>query len=941
MLFEEIESFKRFGITPNIPEYITDNLKFSLYDWQKIAIENFLINENARNIKKQNGENLYPNHLMFNMATGSGKTLVMAAMILYYYKTYHVTNFIFFVNQNAILGKTQDNFLHKNHTKYLFKENIIIDGKRINIKEVEQFSSSSEDIQIKFTTIQKLHNDIYKEREDALLLSDLQRRNLVLIGDEAHHLNATTNKKKDKNPQSGFEDISFIGELSDSCKDDDIERSWETTVCYHILKKGKQTPDSQNKNVLLEFTATIPETEEVQKKYEDKIIIKFGLKEFVNAGCTKHIRLVRSNLSIKQRVLQALVLNWYRYAISLKYDIPNFKPVILFRSKTIDESREAYFKFLELCKSVRASDFDFLKSYSRFLENGGDIPEAYDANKEIFANVLSFMKENQITNSRLADYVRENFTDRNCIITNSETNKTKKEKTDSEIDRLLNSLEDVHNHIRAVFTVQRLTEGWDVLNLYDIVRLYTGRDADTKKKKAGSHTTSEVQLIGRGVRYYPFTVNENPEKPRNRRKFDNDLKNELRVLEEFYFHSDNDSKYISELSDALKKSNLIQDTREEKTFRIKEEYQADFKKMYLLCNKKIENENRRLKTLPEDFVNLSFSYNFEDKTSHITKVNMDGDDERIGNNIPSSGFTQNIHVSDISRNIVYKALHTLCDSDYSYYNFENIRKRFNVEGMDAFLQFINPIPIELIFQDNKNLENEEPNELLEMTKQFFYYTQQELEKYDNPYRATDFSLVPFEECFPFETTRMIDTTSTDYAENRHFEIKCKNYSWYALDSFWGTSEERNLVTFIFSHYTNLTEKYDKICLLRNEEVYKIFDFNTGEGFQPDFLLLLHSKEGDSAYLQVFIEPKGTHLSGEDNDAWKESFLLEISKRYGFEKPFVEKSGKYVLFGLPFFNESDNEMKNRFDESFVNSLRIDKKKDELVGKEKVLKVAEKK
>ena len=921
-------------IKPEDYRFITDNLRFSLYDWQRTAIENFLLYERIRK-----AENITePNHLMFNMATGSGKTLVMAAMILYYYKTYHITNFIFFVNQNAILGKTQDNFLHKNHTKYLFKENIIIDDKRINIKEVEQFSSSSDDIQIKFTTIQKLHNDIYKEREDSLLLSDLQKRNLVLIGDEAHHLNATTNKKKDESSQADFEDISFIGELNDSSKEGDIERSWETTVCHYILNKGKKTPDSQNQNVLLEFTATVPETEEVQKKYEDKIIIKFGLKEFVNAGCTKHIRLVRSNLSLKQRVLQALVLNWYRYAISLKYDIPNFKPVILFRSKTIDESQEAYFKFLELCKFVRTSDFDFLKSYSRFLENGGDIPEAYDANKEIFANVLSFMKENHITNSRLADYVRENFTVRNCIITNSETNKTKKEKTDFEIDRLLNSLEDVHNHIRAVFSVQRLTEGWDVLNLFDIVRLYTGRDTNFKAKKAGKSTTSEVQLIGRGVRYYPFVVRTNPEKPRNQRKFDNDLKNELRVLEEFYFHSDNDSKYISELSDALKKSNLIQDTREEKTFKIKEEYCADFKKMYLLCNKKIENKNRRLKTLPKDFANLSFSYNFEDKTSHITKVNMNGDDETMGKNIPASGFTQNIHVSDIPRNIVYKALHSLCDSDYSYYNFENIKKRFNVGGMEDFLQFINPIPIELIFQDNKNLENEEHYELLEMAKQFFYYTQQELEKYDNPYNATDFSLVPFEECFPFETTRMIDTSSKDYNENRKLENECKNYKWYALDSFWGTSEERNLVTYISNHYTNLTQKYDKVCLLRNEEVYKIFDFNTGEGFQPDFLLLLHSKEGDSAYLQVFIEPKGQHLSGEDNDAWKENFLLEISKRYGFEKPFVEKSNKYVLFGLPFFNGSDNEMKNKFDECFGNTLKIEIKNTEFEYDEQELKVA---
>ena len=56
---------------------------------------------------------------------------------------------------------------------------------------------------------------------------------------------------------------------------------------------------------------------------------------------------------------------------------------------------------------------------------------------------------------------------------------------------------------------------------------------------------------------------------------------------------------------------------------------------------------------------------------------------------------------------------------------------------------------------------------------------------------------------------------------------------------------------------------------------------------------------------------------------------------------VEKSGKYVLFGLPFFNESDNEMKNRFDESFIDTLGIDKKTFELQGKEEVPKVAEKK
>ena len=916
-------------IKPEDYSFITDNLKFSLYEWQKLAIENFLIYEKIReseNIKT-------PNHLMFNMATGSGKTLVMAAMILYYYKTYHITNFIFFVNQNAILGKTQDNFIHKSHTKYLFKENIIIDEKRVNIREVEQFSNSTDDIQIKFTTIQKLHNDIYKESENSLLLSDLQKRNLVLIGDEAHHLNATTNKTKDLFQN----DITAIGELKDSANGEVIERSWETTVLYHILNKGKKSFDLQNQNVLLEFTATVPETEEVQKKYEDKIIIKFGLKEFVNAGCTKHIRLVRSNLNKKQRILQALVLNWYRFQIALKHDIPNFKPVILFRSKTIEESKNDYLEFVELCKNIKANDLDFIKTYSKYLSKDGDVPQVYSGNKEIFENLANFINQNKITNSQIAEYICENFQERNCIITNSSTNKTKKEKTDSEIDKLLNSLEDVHNHIRAVFTVQRLTEGWDVLNLFDIVRLYEGRDMNYKTNKVGTSTTSEVQLIGRGVRYFPFSVEG---KNKSRRKFDNDLTNELRVLEEFYFHSDNDLKYISELYNALKRSNLLEDTREEKKFAVKKEFIPEFKKMYLLCNKRIENENRKLKTLPDDFVKLYFSYNFENKTSQIIKVNLDGDDEELNKIGQINPNTENINILDVPRNIIYKALHNLNTDENSYYNFERLRKRFNISGMQEFLEFINPIPIELIFKDGMSIENEEPSELLEMVKQFFIFSQKELEKFDNPYKATDFELVPFEQCFPFETTRMIDTKSSDYSTNRHFELRCKNFKWYALDSFWGTSEERELVDFVYNHYSNLEKKYQNICLLRNEEVYKIFDFETGQGFQPDFLLLLKSKSGEDAYFQVFIEPKGEHLKGDDNDGWKEKFLLEISKRYGIEKPFRKEADNFVLYGLPFFNKSDSEMYNKFKRSFEDFIKIDIKETSYEYEETELYVAEK-
>lgn len=842
----------------------------------------------------------------------------MAALILYYYKQGY-RNFIFFVNQNAILGKTQANFIDSSHNKYLFTENIVIDGVRVNIREVELFSNSSDDIQIKFTTIQKLHNDIYKEGENALLLSDLQKRDVVLFGDEAHHLNASTSKKKSAANEL-TDDISFIGELKDSAKLEDIERSWEHTVRHCILEKNGKTT-GVNKNVLLEFTATIPNTDDVKEKYEDKIISKFELKDFVEAGCTKHIRLVRSNLELRERILQALLLNWYRYAVAAKHGIANFKPVILFRSKTIEESKADYQMFLELCKTVKAEDFTFAKNLSKIISDEND---PYNLDGRIFERIAIYLKENNISFETVSQYIRENFKERNIIITNSKDGTKTKEKTTSEQDRLLNSLEDSNNHIRAIFTVQRLTEGWDVLNLYDIVRLYEGRDMDFHSKKAGSSTTSEVQLIGRGVRYYPFAFKD---KEKNRRKFDDDLQNELRILEEFYFHSDEDHRYISELSAELKNRGLIQEKRTQKIFRVKEEKKDNLKGMYLFVNEQKENPDRWLKTLPEDFKNLAA---FEAKVlttlySEVQSVDFSKkEDERY---IADSGTlsTSVKTFSDIPLHIRQKAFHRLNTNPESYFCFENLRKRFSVESADDFFDFIKELKI--LITSDVQFEEIPNKKLLSLCEDFLLYIQRELETYDKPFIGTDFHLVKFSDLFTLDEEKgkisftkekmiLMEDSDSETQENKSLEAELKNTEWYMLDSFWGTSEERKLIEFIKNHETNLKEKYDSFQLLRNEEVYKIFDFDTGRGFQPDFLLLLHGKNGgQNAYYQVFIEPKGAHLKGEDNDGWKENFLQEITNRYGFEKIVMENSSGYVLIGLPFFNSQDYAMKAKFEECF--------------------------
>lgn len=51
----------------------------------------------------------------------------------------------------------------------------------------------------------------------------------------------------------------------------------------------------------------------------------------------------------------------------------------------------------------------------------------------------------------------------------------------------LQHLEDENNPIRAVFAVQKLNEGWDVLNLFDIVRLYEDRDGKDGKAREKQH----------------------------------------------------------------------------------------------------------------------------------------------------------------------------------------------------------------------------------------------------------------------------------------------------------------------------------------------------------------------------------------------------------------------------------------------------------------------
>lgn len=195
-LYEQLETLRNFGSCAEIPSYIQENVnpKFTLRPYQVNAFENFITYfENDRMCRK-------PTQTLFHMATGSGKTMIMAGLMLYLYKQGY-RNFLFFVNLSNIVNKTKDNFLNPLSSKYLFADEIRIDGERVPVREVKNFQGVDENaINICFTTTQGLHMDMWFTKENSISFEDFADKKVVLISDEAHHLNVDT-KTREKNKE--------------------------------------------------------------------------------------------------------------------------------------------------------------------------------------------------------------------------------------------------------------------------------------------------------------------------------------------------------------------------------------------------------------------------------------------------------------------------------------------------------------------------------------------------------------------------------------------------------------------------------------------------------------------------------------------------------------------------------------------------------------------
>lgn len=847
-LYEQLDTLREFGSYTEIPPYIQENVnqRFELRPYQIGAFENFITYfENEKMCRK-------PTQTLFHMATGSGKTMIMAGLMLYLYKKGY-RNFLFFVNLSNIVNKTRENFLNALSSKYLFADEIRLNGERVQIKEVSNFQYSDDDaINICFTTTQGLHSDMWTAKENALSDDDFANKKVVFISDEAHHLNVDTKAlAKNKDEQDNY-------------------KSWEYTV-RRIFEMNKD-------NVLLEFTATCDiHNPQIRAEYESKIVYDYPLSKFRADGYSKEIKTLRSDVSVMERAIQAIMLSQYRLKVFQDNRL-SVKPVVLFKAAKIADSNAFMEDFIDTVKNLTG---DELRRISELTDN------------ETLGEAYAYFEKNGISFEQLAQELRDDFSAEHCISANDD-----KEAAARQI--ALNSLEDATNPYRAVFEVKKLDEGWDVLNLFDIVRLYETRQSSGKRISPA--TISEAQLIGRGARYCPFQIDDEQEK--YKRKYDTDIDNPLRICEELYYHCQNDSRYIGELNNALREIGVDIENQTVRTYVLKDTFKADslYREGLVFTNDRVEKSRNDVDGL------------LPSVREHIYAVKLStgssGEDTVFGAGnaltekaVATYTYRTDIQtIADMNYAIVHKAL-----CKYSVFKFNTLKSYFpNLKSTREFItspNYLGAIEIEI----TSKYETPTPSILFSACVNVLGKVAESVSDIEITYvGTTEFKPTRISEMFKDKKCNytIVHDGGLGYSQNdasvpNGWKIDLSKEDWFAFEDNFGTSEEKAFVAYFKSFIPHLKEKYDKVFLVRNERQLHIYSFDGGERFEPDYLLFLH-KQNDAGYeqLQVFIEPKGTHLIADDK--WKEDFLLEIEDKAVTTKIFVDDN-KYKIWGFHFFN----------------------------------------
>jgi superfamily II DNA or RNA helicase len=397
-------------------------------------------------------------YIGFEMATGSGKTMLMGATVFYLNKLFGIKNFLIVTpSSTEIYKKTIRNFQKGTH-ETVWDDNVPFNFNLVtgdNYQDQKDLFAKDTDANIFIFNIDKFGTNAKKtkvpwessEWKDSAdntisLLEFLSQNELIIITDEAHHAQST---------------------------------------------KAKQVINAFKPKAVIEFTATAVETEKSFTKKNQTIVYKYDIKRFLDDKFGKKVRVLAlpgDEHKSKGKKTEISDIE--------KYKLQTFFLVHLLKKKALNTDVK--------CRDMKAVGFVKVKNEIAFSEK----IEEYIKNKvstetEHLQVILEKAKaEDTETTNLILDMFEQDY---NSNISALQTDIDKVAKTSillhSKSDNLvMKQFDDIQkNEVEVVIFIDMLNEGIDMPNIYTMV-VINDNPSDFK--------TSVKQIVGRGVRLNKF-----------------------------------------------------------------------------------------------------------------------------------------------------------------------------------------------------------------------------------------------------------------------------------------------------------------------------------------------------------------------------------------------------------------------------------------------------
>ncbi len=390
----------------------------------------------------------------YEMATGSGKTMLMGATVYYLNKYHNVKNFLIVTpSSTEIYKKTIRNFTKgTNETVWNdevpFKFNLITGD---NYKDTKDLFATDTDANIFIFNIDKFGTNATqtkkqwegsdwkdKEGNTISLLEFLSQNDLVIITDEAHHAQS---------------------------------------------RKAKQVINAFHPLAVIEFTATAVETERSQAKKNQTIVYKYDIKRFLEDKYGKKVRVLAlpgQEAKTKGKKTELSDLE--------KYKLLTFFLVHLVKKKALNSDVK--------CRDLKPIGFVKVKNEIAFAEKVElYIKTVLATDTEILEVILEKAKaeDTETTNLILEMFKSDYKSDTTVLLKDIDKVAQTSILLNSKSDKLVKKqFDDIQkNNVEIVIFIDMLNEGIDMPNIYSMVII---NDTPSEFK------TSVKQIVGRGVR---------------------------------------------------------------------------------------------------------------------------------------------------------------------------------------------------------------------------------------------------------------------------------------------------------------------------------------------------------------------------------------------------------------------------------------------------------